>query len=384
MLKNICKFTLTRILPLALLVLAIFIGWLGTHESPEGAFFAFIIPVLHGALPPVMFGPYKTPLTPPVPDDLKPAPRPANELFRTLPSGAKMPQSGLGMCCRTSAYDHETAKRTVLWYLLQGGRLIDGAHMYLNHAAIGEGIKEAIARGIPRSEIFVTTKIQPRQYGREPAEKAVSVLLEELGLDYIDLILMHMPKAFPFMTTPCTKQSLNFSTCREETWKGLSAAQEKGLVKDIGISNFNINQTKGLQALKLAPIAVNQFQYNPWVPAWKHELFKYCQEQGIAVTAWSSLQGSAFQQKAALSVNTLKELAAKKGVSSAQVLLRWAIQKNAIVIPGTGTPKHMKENLNVYSFEFTPEEMATIDALQEDESATQMFMQPDMGDDAPF
>lgn len=84
-----------------------------------------------------------------MPDDLKPAPRPANELFRTLPSGAKMPQSGLGMCCRTSAYDHETAKRTVLWYLLQGGRLIDGAHMYLNHAAIGEGIKEVISLRFP-------------------------------------------------------------------------------------------------------------------------------------------------------------------------------------------------------------------------------------------
>ena len=89
-------------------------------------------------------------------------------------------------------------ERTVLWYLLSGGRLIDTAHLYLNHRAIGLGIKEAIKRGIPREEIFVTTKVQPRQFGRNTTETEVEEFLEELGLEYIDLVLIHMPRTFPY------------------------------------------------------------------------------------------------------------------------------------------------------------------------------------------
>ena len=98
-----------------------------------------------------------------------------------------MPAQGLGMCCRASAYDEETVRRTVLWYLLLGGRHIDTADLYLNHRGVGKGIKEAISRGIPRSEIFVTTKFPARFFGFKTSQNSVNRYLEELGLEYVDL-----------------------------------------------------------------------------------------------------------------------------------------------------------------------------------------------------
>ena len=113
--------------------------------------------------------------------------RPDNEMFLDLPGGFKMPQEGLGMCCRATAYDDVLVYRSVLWYLLLGGRHIDGAHLYLNHKAIGEALAEAIRRGVKREEIFVTTKIFPTQFGYESSLEMVNKYVEELGLDYIDL-----------------------------------------------------------------------------------------------------------------------------------------------------------------------------------------------------
>merc|ERR1740130_564412 len=133
-------------------------------------------------------------MTPPVPSDLTPKPRPANELFATLEgSGDSMPLNGLGMCCRPTAYDDISVERTIEWYLLLGGRHIDGADIYLNHKAIGKGIQNAMAKGIPREEIFLTTKVYPLHFGYEETIKIVESALEDLGLDYLDMVLMHAP-----------------------------------------------------------------------------------------------------------------------------------------------------------------------------------------------
>jgi 2,5-diketo-D-gluconate reductase A len=146
--------------------------------------------------------------TPPVPDDMLPEPRPENEMIIELAGGYQMPQNGLGMCCRPTAYDDVLVERTVLWYLLMGGRLVNTAQLYLNHRADGKGIKEAIRRGVPRGEIFVTTELFMSFYGPNSTKEVVPTFLEELGLEYLDLVLMHMPVRFPgfnYMSKECRK-----------------------------------------------------------------------------------------------------------------------------------------------------------------------------------
>jgi hypothetical protein len=119
---GVCSFFFYRLLPFIVLVLSVFIGWMAQHELPLGVFFATIIPISKGYLPPTLFGAYSTPLTAAIPDDLKPSPRPEGEMFLTLPGSSdesplRMPQAGLGMCCRPGAYDHETVRRSVLWHV---------------------------------------------------------------------------------------------------------------------------------------------------------------------------------------------------------------------------------------------------------------------------
>lgn len=375
MCKTIVKILFARILPILIGFIAIFIGWLNTKMIPEGAMFATIIPLFKGQLPATIFGPYANPLTPPVPDDLIASPRPKNEMFLNLPGGGgKMPAQGLGMCCRASAYDEETVRRTVLWYLLLGGRHIDTADLYLNHRGVGKGIKDAINRGIPRSEIFVTTKIPARFFGFKTSQNSVKRYLEELDLEYIDLLLMHFPKQLsPILSVKeCNDLKLSNKQCRIETWKGLSKVRENSFVRNVGVSNFNIKQLKQISNLGLAPIAANQFQYNPWVPDWQQETFDYCQENNIPVTAYSSL-GAMMQNAKAFTVDTLKDIAKTHEKSVAQILLRWALQMNASIIPGTGNPKHMDENLSVYGFELSKQEMDLINSLKNDPKAKEFF-----------
>ena len=373
--KSVTKVLCVRVLPVLVVFLAMFIGWLSTKEIPEGTMFATVIPLMKGHLPTTIFGPYATPLTPSVPDDFEALPRPTNEMFLNLPGGERMPAQGLGMCCRASAYDEETVRRTVLWYLLLGGRHIDTADLYLNHRGVGKGIKEAISRGIPRSEIFVTTKLPARFFGFKASQNSVNRYLEELGLEYVDLLLLHFPSAdlIPLIKVEeCDSLKLSNKQCRIETWKGLSRARENGYVRNIGVSNFNIEQLEQISSLGLAPIAAHQFQYNPWVPEWQQETFDYCQKKNIPVTAYSSL-GAMMQSAKAFTVGTLKSIAKTHKKSVAQILLRWALQMNASIIPGTGNPKHMKENLGVYGFELSKQEMELITSLRNDAKAKEFF-----------
>jgi diketogulonate reductase-like aldo/keto reductase len=183
---------------------------------------------------------------------------------------------------------------------------------------------------------------------------------------------MHAPKALPYMTTECSKLGLTQQECRAETWKGLSELRQEGIVRNVGVSNFAVKHLEEIEALNLAPIAANQIQYNPWAPDHAVETFEYCQKHNIAVTAYSSLAGL-FQYSKAETVETLHDLAAKHNKSVAQIMLRWALQINAAVIPGTGNPEHMRENLDVYSFSLSTEDMSAIDKLRTDESAKKFF-----------
>lgn len=350
-------------------VIAAFVGWLSTTWLPEGYAFACLIPALAGMPPPPLWGPWKTPLTPPVPDDLKPKPRPAGEMFLTLPGGDSMPANGLGTCCRASAYDDESVRRSVLWYLLNGGRHIDTAQLYLNHKAIGRAIEQAIARGVPRAEMWVTTKLHERFYdrGQDAILKMVKEWMEELRVDYLDLVLLHQPKPLLVLGHTCK----DWTQCARSAWRALAEAKNKGWAKNIGVSNFNIEQLKDLQALDVGSIAANQFMLNPWSPSWAFEIADYCQQHKIAVTVWAPLAGTTMQTKKAMSDPMIRNITANhsgssgKRPSSAQVILRWALQKGYNIIPGSGNPKHQEDNLAIYSLELSGEEMAQIDSLRD-------------------
>ena len=305
--------------------------------------------------------------TPPVPDNFSPQPRPDDEMFLTLPgTGDQMPQNGIGMCCRPTAYDHELVYRTVLWYLLLGGRHIDGAQLYLNNKAIGRAIREAMRRGVPRSEIFVTTKIFPSRFGYESAIETAKSELKDLGLEYIDLFLLHFPSPFPLDGSPCSKEGKSASQCRIETWKALSALRTQGLIRNVGVSNFaqkHIQELVELTDDDMAPVANNQISFNPFVPDEVHEIVKYCHERNITITAYFPMGGS-WQRD--LAVKKLTGLSNELGRSVTQIMLRWAMQSGCAIIPGTGNPDHMKENLDVYGMQLSDDEMKQIDALKYD------------------
>ena len=201
--------------------------------------------------------------------------------------------------------------------------------------------------------------------GSTPAEQ-VPVWLEELGLEYIDLVLLHHPEGMPF--GKCASGTP--AECRANAWSQLSKLQKTGVVKDLGVSNFNIRQINELGSVEGgAAVAVNQIQYNAFAPPRQDLLVKECQAQGVAVTAWSSFQGTMMQHAGMFQQDTLKEIAAAKGRTVPQVLLRWALQRGAAVIPGTGNPAHMDANLAAYGFELSEADMATISSIKNDPKA---------------
>jgi diketogulonate reductase-like aldo/keto reductase len=304
---------------------------------------------------------------------MKPAARPSGEISLTLAGSGNftIPATGLGMCCRPTAYDPESVRRSVLWWLMQGGRLIDTAQLYLNHEWVGQGIAAAMQRGVPRHEIFLQTKLNPRFYtGKGVVEQQVKAWLKELGVEYLDLVLLHHPEGL--MGGTCKKSKGGAQTaadCRAEAWMALSALRDEGLVRSLGVSNFSKQQIDELRALESrggAPIALNQIQYNPFAPPWQHAVVEHCKRHGIIVQAWGLFQGTMFQHESMFSVGTLREIAQRHGRSVPQVLLRWAVEKGITSVPGTGNPKHMVDNLAVYDFQLSSEDVARMDAIGSD------------------
>lgn len=353
------------------LLLALLFGWLSTQVHPLGTLFSTAYKVKG-------FG---KPGTDPVPEDLKPMPRPTGELLFDLPGGDKMPANGIGMCCRHTAYDPVSVHRTVLWFLLQGGRHIDTASMYLNHASVGQGIQDAVARGVPRSEIFLVTKVWPDNFGYDASIQRAKEMVKELGVDYIDLVLLHAPIQLSgmvlskviykqFVGGPVVGEdpselhldSMVQVKLRVDTWKGLSTLRESGLIRNLGVSNFNIKQMKEIQDLKLAPIAANQLQYHPWAPENQKKIVQYCHENKIVVTGYFSLGGEDKSGKV-LELDALNDIAKAHGRRPAQILLRWSLQKNVSIIPGTGSHKHMADNLATYSFALSDTDMERLDSM---------------------
>jgi len=261
-----------------------------------------------------------------------------------------MPAMGYGTCCRRTAKGDDIYQSTLV-YLKLGGRLIDTAMAYGNHGEIGKSIRDS---GIERKEIWITSKIAVNKVkgkGIQGTFDAVKSILYELGVgSYLDLCLIHTQKLG-----------------KEETiqmWKGLIKAQNAGMVRSIGVSNFNRHEILDLQTATGVLPELNQIQYHPWtLPEWK-ELVRWQTKNGIATTAYNSLGGSRFhitQNKLLKWPPILTNLAERYLVTEAQVLLRWALNQNVAVIPGATSEEHIRENLNIPNFDLTDEEIEDLE-----------------------
>ncbi len=263
-----------------------------------------------------------------------------------LNNGTKIPVIGLGVF---RIPDGEEVINAVKLALLAGYRMIDTAMIYKNEEGVGKAIRES---GIPREEIFVTTKLWNTDQGYESALKAIDVSLAKLGLSYVDLYLIHWPTA--------SGDRGNFTSInkREETWRAMEEIYKSGKAKAIGVSNYTITHLEEMKKYAKVPPAVNQAEFHPFL--YQGELLNYCKQNNITLEAHSPL---AHGEK--LENESIKNIAKKHGKSSAQVLIRWSLQHGCIVIPKSTRKERIEENINVFDFELSPEEMKTLDDLNE-------------------
>ena len=259
-----------------------------------------------------------------------------------LNSGYEMPVLGLG----TYALDHDTCVNSVKTLLAEGGRLIDTAYMYHNEEAVGEGVRQAMEEyGIDREEIFVITKIYPTQYS-DP-EAAIDEALEKLNIGYIDMMLLHHP-----------------GTGDVNAYHAMEKYKEAGKIRSLGLSNWYIEElTEFLPQVSVMPALV-QNEIHPYYQ--EQDVVPFIQEKGIAVQCWYPLGGRGHTAEL-LGDETITAIAEAHHVSSAQVILRWDLQRGIIVIPGSSNPDHIRENLDLFGFELTDEEMERINALDRGE-----------------
>lgn len=253
----------------------------------------------------------------------------------TLRDGLTMPQLGFGVF----QVPDDQAQQAVESALAAGYRSIDTAMIYGNERGVGRALA---ASGLAREDLFVTTKLWIDDHGREAARPALEASLERLGLESVDLYLIHWP-------TPATDAYL-------QTWQGFEELRAAGLTRGIGVSNFLPEHLERVVGLGGAIPAVNQIELHPALQ--NRETVAANTAHGIATEAWSPLA-----QSAVLGEAPVVEAAAAHGVSAAQVVLRWHLQHGNIVIPKSVTPARIAANLDVFGFTLSEAEIAAIDAL---------------------
>lgn len=256
----------------------------------------------------------------------------------TLNNGVAMPWFGLGVFETKPGSQVENAVR---WALETGYRSIDTAAAYNNEKGVGKAIRDS---GVAREDIFVTTKVWNEDQRQRRVAAAFEDSLNLLGLDYVDLYLIHWPVARHY----------------KETWRVMQEIYESGRAKAIGVSNFMRPHLDDLlQEARIVP-AVNQFEMHPYLQ--QPELVTFCREQGIQVEAYSPIM-----KGEARKVPELKQLGQTYGKTAIQVTLRWLMQRQVVVIPKSSKKKRIRENAQVFDFELSQEDMALIDGLDRDE-----------------
>jgi diketogulonate reductase-like aldo/keto reductase len=240
-----------------------------------------------------------------------------------------MPLLGLGVW---QVEPGDEAENAVRWALELGYRHIDTAQAYGNEESVGRALADS---GVPRDEVFITTKFFPRR--DDPAREAEGSL-ERLGIDQLDLYLIHWPEGGPTWA-----------------WPGMQRTREAGYARSIGISNFNVNEIDAVLAEATTPPVVNQIQFSPW--RYRRELLDACEGHGIALEPYSPLNTADLDDPA------LSEVAGRHGRTPAQVVLRWCVQRNLPTIPKSVRRERIEENAQVFDFELSDEDMAALDAL---------------------
>jgi 2,5-diketo-D-gluconate reductase A len=251
-----------------------------------------------------------------------------------LATGTEIPALGLG------TWQLRGGAETVRLALDTGYRLIDTSGDYGTQPAIGEAIRES---GIPRRDIFLVTKVEETEDGYD----ATKDRLRELGQDYADLMLIHRPPS---------------SGAGEAIWKGLIRAKQEGLAREIGVSNYSTEQMDAITDATGEQPAVNQIEWSPF--GHSREMLEYCRERGILIQSYSPLMRGRRLDDA-----TLAEIGSHHGKTPAQVLIRWNIQLGTNPLPKASTPEHLREDVAVFDFELSDEEMGRLSGLNERYSA---------------
>jgi diketogulonate reductase-like aldo/keto reductase len=251
---------------------------------------------------------------------------------RVLADGNEIPLLGLGVWQVPDGPECEAAVR---WALEAGYRHIDTAQAYRNEASVGRALRES---GVPREEVFVTTKFHP---GRDDAEEEAKRSLDRLGIDRIDLYIIHWPQGGPTWA-----------------WDGMQRAQAGGHARSIGVSNYSVAQLDELLGVAEAAPVVNQVQFSPF--AYRRALLDACEERAIAIEAYSPLGTGRHLRDA-----RVREIAERVGRTPAQVLIRWCLERDLIVLPKSTHRERIEQNGAVFDFSLSAEDMAALDALDE-------------------
>jgi diketogulonate reductase-like aldo/keto reductase len=249
---------------------------------------------------------------------------------RVLADGHQMPVLGLGVW---QVPDGAACVNAVRWALELGYRHLDTAQAYGNEASVGRAVRES---GVPRDDVFITTKFHPG--GTDPVAEAEQSL-RRLGLDYVDLYLVHWPQGGPVWA-----------------WPGMQRSRERGLARSVGVSNFSASDLAAVMAASSSPPVVNQVQFSP--VSYRRALLEACRRRSVLVEAYSSLGTGRH-----LSHPTVQRVAQRVGRTPAQVLLRWCVQRDLVVIPKSTHRERIRENAQIFDFTLSAQDMAELDAL---------------------
>ncbi|AUS84943.1 aldo/keto reductase [Lysinibacillus sp. YS11] len=258
-----------------------------------------------------------------------------------LNNGLKMPLVGYGVFRVPEGDDLAEAVKTAI---AKGYRSIDTAQVYRNEESVGRGIRAAIEEGlVTREELFITSKVWNDGLSYEETLAAYDSSLEKIGLDYLDLYLVHWPGI-----------DQNYI----EVYKALEKIYQDGRVRSIGVSNFHVHHLESLLKETTVVPVINQIEFHPHLI--QEEVRAYCKDKGIQVEAWSPLMNGSLLEEA-----LIQELASKYGKTPAQIVLRYDVQHDVVTIPKTMTPARMTENLAVFDFTLTEQEMTQVDAMND-------------------
>ncbi|HEY6742081.1 MAG TPA: aldo/keto reductase [Lapillicoccus sp.] len=267
----------------------------------------------------------------------------ADGRYRVLADGNKIPLLGLGVW---QVPDGRSCEDAVRWALEAGYRHIDTAQAYRNERSVGRALRDV---GLPREEVFVTTKFYP---GHRDPEAEVQRSLERLGVDAVDLYIVHWPQGGPTWA-----------------WDGMQRAQKQGYARSIGVSNFSVADLDAVLAEAEVPPVVNQVQFSPF--EFRRALLDGCDRRGVALEAYSPLGTGRH-----LRDRKVARLAERLGRTPAQVLIRWALQRDVVVLPKSTHRERIEENAQVFDFQLSDEDMRTLDDLDHTGGTDRALEQP--------